>query len=101
MTRTILPEPLAPEAIPVFLDPNWPVVDLARRLTRGGLCLRNDAAGQLTLVAHDPLRRCADCALDLTRDVLRAIGTCPRWGTNRAGVETRCAAFVAKEVSRG
>ena len=41
--------------IPVLLDPDWPVVDLARRLTAGGLRLRNDADGQLTLVPvpHD------------------------------------------------
>lgn len=46
------------------------------------------------------LRCCEDCALDLTRDVLRAIGSCPRWGTDRAGVESRCPAFVAKEGAR-
>jgi len=48
-----------------------------------------------------PLRRCENCSLNLGRDVLRALSTCPRWGTNRAGVESRCPAFVAKEVGRG
>ena len=43
------------------------------------------------------LRRCDDCALNLGRDVLRALGTCPRWGKPRHGVESRCSAFVAKD----
>jgi hypothetical protein len=47
-----------------------------------------------------PVRRCDDCALDLGRDVLRALGTCPRWGTVRAGVETSCPPFVAKDGGR-
>lgn len=50
--------------------------------------------------AQPPLRRCEDCAHDLGRDVLRAIGNCPRWGTNRAGVESDCPAFVAKDGAR-
>lgn len=48
---------------------------------------------------RQPLRRCEDCELDLSRDVLRALGTCPRWGKPRAGVESRCPAFVAKPGS--
>lgn len=44
-----------------------------------------------------PLRRCGDCQLDLGRDVLRALCTCPRWGKRRLGVESHCPAFVAKE----
>jgi len=47
--------------------------------------------------AELPLRRCQDCRLDLG-DVLRAVGTCPRWGMNRNGVESRCPAFVAKAL---
>lgn len=46
------------------------------------------------------LRRCDDCALDLGRDVLRALGACPRWGKPRHGVESRCPAFVAKDGAR-
>jgi hypothetical protein len=100
MAKPILPAGPPASPIPVLLDPDWPVVDLARRLTRGGLRLRNDADGQLTLVPHDPLsplRRCEDCRLDLCRDVLRAIGACPRWGKSRHGVESHCPAFVAKD----
>ena len=44
-----------------------------------------------------PLRRCDDCALVLGRNYLRALDTCPRWGLVRAGVESQCGAFVAKE----
>lgn len=44
-----------------------------------------------------PLRRCDDCALLLGRNCLRALDTCPRWGLVRAGVESQCGAFVAKE----
>lgn len=44
------------------------------------------------------LRRCDDCQLHLgTRpgDTLRAAFACPRFGQPRAGVESRCSAFVA------
>jgi len=44
-----------------------------------------------------PLRRCDDCALVLGRNCVRALDTCPRWGLVRAGVESRCDVFVAKE----
>lgn len=44
-----------------------------------------------------PLRRCDDCALVLGRNYMRALDTCPRWGQGRAGVESQCGAFVAKE----
>jgi hypothetical protein len=47
-----------------------------------------------------PRRRCDDCQLNLTRDVLHALGNCPRWGKRRHGVETRCSAFVAKDGAR-
>lgn len=47
-----------------------------------------------------PVRRCDDCALNLGRDVLRALGSCPRWGQLRHGVESRCPAFVAKGGAR-
>lgn len=40
---------------------------------------------------QQPARRCDDCALNLGRDVLRALGSCPRWGKPRHGVESRCA----------
>jgi hypothetical protein len=46
------------------------------------------------------LRRCDDCALNLGRDALHALGTCPRWGESRHGVEARCPAFVAKDGER-
>src|SRR5688500_7391289 len=46
--------------------------------------------------AESPLRRCDDCQLHLTRDVLHALGNCPRWGKRRHGVKSRCPAFVAK-----
>lgn len=46
-----------------------------------------------------PLRRCDDCQLDLGRDVLRALGSCPRWGMRRAGVECRCSSFVPKAAA--
>lgn len=45
-----------------------------------------------------PLRHCQDCQLDLCRDVLRALGSCPRWGMARDGIESRCAAFVPKSA---
>jgi hypothetical protein len=51
-------------------------------------------------IAEPLLRRCKDCRLDLSRDVLRALGTCPRWGKQRHGVESRCPAFVAKDGAR-
>jgi len=41
-----------------------------------------------------PVRRCADCELDLG-EVLRALA-CPRFGQSRNGVESRCAAFRPK-----
>ena len=47
-----------------------------------------------------PLRRCADCQLNLgTRpgDTLRAAFACPMFGQRRLGVEIRCEAFVAKD----
>ena len=44
-----------------------------------------------------PRRRCVDCQLHLTGDVLRALGSCPRWGKPRHGVESHCPAFVAKD----
>jgi hypothetical protein len=50
--------------------------------------------------ALPPLRRCDDCQLHLTPDVLRALGNCPRWGKPRHGVESRCPAFVAKGGAR-
>jgi len=43
-----------------------------------------------------PRRRCDDCQLHLTPDVLHALGSCPRWGKPRHGVESHCPAFVAK-----
>lgn len=45
-------------------------------------------------------RRCDDCQLHLTPDVLRALGSCPRWGKPRHGVESQCSAFVAKGGAR-
>lgn len=47
-----------------------------------------------------PLRRCADCKLDLGRDVLRALCTCPRWGKRRLGIESHCLAFVGKDGAK-
>lgn len=47
-----------------------------------------------------PRRRCDDCQLHLTCDALHALGTCPRWGKRRHGVESRCPAFVAKDGAR-
>ena len=47
-----------------------------------------------------PHRRCDYCQLHLTPDVLRALGTCPRWGKPRHGVESRCPAFVAQDGAR-
>lgn len=50
-------------------------------------------------LAEAPLRRCDDCQLNLgTRsgDTLRAAFACPRFGKPRAGVESRCTAFVPK-----
>lgn len=59
---------------------------------------RLDIVGHLQMEpqAQPPFRRCDDCLLHLGRDVLRALGTCPRWGMPRTGVESRCPAFVAK-----
>ena len=50
--------------------------------------------------AKFPRRRCDDCHLHLTGDVLRALGGCPRLGKRRRGVETCCPAFVAKDGAR-
>ena len=50
--------------------------------------------------AQPSRRRCDDCQLHLTGDVLRALGSCPRWGKPRHGVESRCPAFVAKDGAR-
>jgi hypothetical protein len=52
------------------------------------------------LRAQPSRRRCDDCQLHLTGDVLRALGSCPRWGKPRHGVESRCPAFVAKDGAR-
>jgi hypothetical protein len=49
---------------------------------------------------RSPHRRCVDCQLHLTGDVLRALGSCPRWGKPRHGVESHCPAFVAKDGAR-
>lgn len=57
---------------------------------------RVDMTQPLEQQTQPPLRRCNDCQLDLGRDVLRALGMCPRWGKPRAGVESHCPAFVAK-----
>ena len=50
--------------------------------------------------ARPPVRRCDDCQLHLTPDVLHALGSCPRWGKRRHGVESHCPAFVAKDGAR-
>ena len=50
--------------------------------------------------AKFPRHRCDDCQLHLTPDVLLALGSCPRWGKPRHGVEGRCPAFVAKDGAR-
>jgi len=57
-------------------------------------------SAQPELRAQSPRRRCNDCQLHLTRDVLHALGNCPRWGKRRHGVESRCPAFVAKDGAR-
>lgn len=52
-------------------------------------------------LADPPLRRCADCQLNLGTqpgDTLRAAFACPMFGKPRAGVESRCSAFVSKVV---
>src|SRR5690606_29353028 len=59
---------------------------------------RDDIADQQQ--TESPLRCCDDCALNLGRDVLRALGACPRWGMVRAGIESRCPAFVAEDGAR-
>jgi len=61
---------------------------------------RVDMTRPLEQQTPPPLRRCDDCQLNLGRDVLRALGSCPRWGQSRHGVETRCPAFVAKDGAR-
>lgn len=55
---------------------------------------------QPKLRAQPPRRCCEDCQLHLTRDVLHALGNCPRWGKPRHGVESHCPAFVAKDAAR-
>ena len=57
-------------------------------------------SGQSERRGRPPLRRCDDCQLHLTPDVLHALGDCPRWGKRRHGVESRCPAFVAKGGAR-
>lgn len=57
-------------------------------------------SGQPERRAQPPRRRCDDCQLHLTPDVLHALGSCPRWGKRRHGVESRCPAFVAKDGAR-
>lgn len=47
------------EPVLVALDPDWSVMDLARRLTRGGLRLATGQAGELTLVAHEAATKSA------------------------------------------
>ena len=41
-------------------------------------------------------RRCVDCTLHLTPQIVLAALTCPLFGKPRHGVEAPCAAFVPK-----
>jgi hypothetical protein len=61
---------------------------------------RLDIAERHELRTQSPLRPCDDCELNRGRDVLRALGNCPRWGKPRHGFETHCPAFVAKGGER-
>src|SRR5688572_26943785 len=70
----------------------WNAADALRRAVAGPV--------QPESRAESPIRRCDDCQLHLTGDVLRALGSCPRWGMPRHGVETCCPAFVAKDGAR-
>lgn len=60
---------------------------------------RVDTVQPLKQQTRPALRRCDNCQLDLGREVLRALGACPRWGQPRAGAESHCPAFVRKPVS--
>lgn len=85
---------LLSKPVPKFspIPPNVrPVTTEARRI---------DTGGSMEQQAQPPLRRCDDCVLHLGRDVLRALGACPRWGKPRHGVESQCSAFVPKEGAR-
>ena len=68
-------------------------VPIIPRIERGRLYFQ-------TVDVPVPRRRCDDCQLHLTPDVLHALDTCPRWGKPRHGVETCCPAFVAKDGGR-
>lgn len=76
------------------------VADVAFTSFRQAACAWSAAESHRLDVAdyQPPLRRCDDCRLNLGRDVLRSLGSCPRWGMCRAGVESHCPAFVAKTV---
>lgn len=117
MTRTILPGP-APE-VEINQEARarklHRLATIAEGLRSAAAASPADAALQSRLsvagtacqqlVAHlrredAPMRRCDDCRLNLGRDVLRALGTCPRWGMPRTGVESRCPAFVANCIDQ-
>lgn len=88
LVRGRLPFQTADALFPVFAQPAtvWSAAEAHR------LDLAQPVEQQTPLLLH----RCDDCALDLGRDILRALGACPRWGKPRHGVESRCPAFVAK-----
>lgn len=75
-------------------SPNDP--ELQSRLSAAGIACQQLVAYLRREIV--PMRSCDDCRLNLGRDVLRALGTCPRWGMVRAGVESHCPAFVGKDL---
>ena len=82
-----------PRSLPMSLSSQQATIAKARRLIIGGHL-------QMGQQAPTPFRCCDDCQLHLSRDVLRALGSCPRWGMPRAGVKSCCQAFVAKDGGR-
>ena len=77
----------------------WSALD-AERVEAQDAPLHPGSSGNDSSQPAVMLRHCDDCALNLGRDVLRALGNCPRWGKPRHGVESRCPAFVAKDGAR-
>lgn len=51
-----------------------------------------DEAFEAVRAKQAPLRRCQDCRLDLGSSI-DALASCPRFGQDRRGVESRCDKF--------
>lgn len=100
MAMPIIPRPVRGRLYFQTADVLFPIFVQSGRAWTAADADRVDIVQPLQQQPPAPLRCCDDCQLHFGRDVLRAVGVCPRWGKPRHGVETRCPAFVAKDGAR-